>query len=63
MAKEKRATEILNVNLAGIESSLTVAMSLIGEDHPAHKILKGGIERCDTMRDAIITVQFHAAQI
>jgi hypothetical protein len=63
MAKEKKATEILNVNLAGIESSLTVAVSLLSDDHPARKILQGGLERCETMRDALITVQFHASQI
>lgn len=63
MSKEKRATEILNVNLAGIESSFTVAMSLIGEEHPAYKVLKGATERFDAMRDALITVQFYAAKI
>ena len=62
--KDKRATEILNVELAGIESALTVAHSLLGKaDHPAKGILSAAMERCEKARDALLTIQFHAAQI
>ncbi len=62
-AREKRATEELNVALAGISSALTVAKTFIGEDHPAASILASGAEYCEAARDALITIQFHSSKI
>jgi hypothetical protein len=64
MAKDKRATEKLNVELAGIDSALTVIKSLIANDkHPATKVVDAALERCAAARDALLTIQFHSAQI
>lgn len=62
-AKEKRATEKLNVALAGIESALTVMLSGTTEDTMNYRVIKGGLERCEEARDALLTIQFHTAQI
>lgn len=61
--KEKKATEILNVELAAIDSCLTVALTFASEDSPIAKILKDAQARCEAARDALLTIQFHAAQI
>lgn len=63
MAKEKRATEKLNVALSGISAALTVAKTLLDEGHPAIKVLDEGKEYCEKARDALLTIQFNSAQI
>ena len=64
MSKNTRATEKLNVQLAGIESAFTVIKSLLADPgHPAIKIIDTALERCGDARDALITIQFHSAQI
>lgn len=61
--KDKRATEHLNVALVGIESALSISLSLIGEDHQAYKTLSTAREYCEEARDALLTIQFHSVQI
>jgi hypothetical protein len=62
--KDKRATDKLNVELSGIDSALTILKSLLGEsDSPARKMVDQALERCEAARDALLTIQFHSAQI
>lgn len=62
--KERKATEILNVEMAAVDSAITVALSLIADPmHPASKVLTAAQERAEAARDALLTIQFHAAQI
>ncbi|GAC1587771.1 MAG: hypothetical protein NVS3B5_21110 [Sphingomicrobium sp.] len=63
MTKTKKATDQLNVALAGISSALTVAKTFLGPDHPALDVLNKGAEYCEEARDALLTIQFHAAQL
>jgi hypothetical protein len=63
--KTKRATEILNVELAGIDSALTVLKSLlnVSADSPAGKVIEGALGRCEAARETLIDIRFHAGQI
>jgi hypothetical protein len=62
--KEKRATEILNVQLAVIRSALTVIKSSLGNsEHPAQGIIDTALERCSEACDALATIQFHSSKI
>ena len=63
MTKDKRATDQLNVALAGISSAVTVARNFIDKDNPAQNTLAKAIEYCDEARDAMITIQFHSSKI
>ena len=61
--KDRRATESLNVELAGIDSALTVIKSMLGDDHPAIRTIDTALERCESARQALISIQFHSQQI
>ena len=63
MSKERRATEKLNVELAAIDSALTVIKSLTTPNHPAIKVIDTALQRCEGARDALLTIQFHSMQI
>lgn len=60
--KDKRATDQLNVALAGIDSCLAV-MSSAKLDPVGENCVKKAREYCEEARDALLTIQFHAAQI
>jgi hypothetical protein len=60
--KEKTATELLNVAIAGIESCITVAAAADHDPGTEHA-LKKAREYCEEARDALITIQFHIRQI
>jgi hypothetical protein len=62
--KDKRATDQLNVALSGIDSALTVMLSVTGnDDGPMKRLIEAAREHCGEARDALITIQFHSAQI
>jgi ribosomal silencing factor RsfS len=62
MAKDKKATEILNLELTEISAALAVVLPML-EGHQVYKILEEQRERVESARDALLTIQFHARQI
>lgn len=66
MAKEKRATEKLNVAIARLESNLTVLKTALGSDGekpPLKGLLAGADEAVEEIREHFLTIQFHLAQL
>ncbi len=62
--KERRATEILNVELAGIDSAIGIALSLEAKDGAAiERLLKEAQKHCEAARRAMMTIQSAAALI
>lgn len=61
--KDRKATEQINISLSAIESGLAVLESLMGDDAPAKKLTGDMKSRCEELRDALVTIQFYAAQI
>lgn len=64
MAKQKRATEQLNVSLSGLESALTIIETFAGDnDGPLKQTIKTAKEYAEEMRGHLLTIQSHIAQI
>jgi hypothetical protein len=62
MAREKTATEQLNISLSALESILTVMGTMAGDDGPLPKLIAGAVERAEEIRSHLLTIQFHLGQ-
>lgn len=63
MAKDRTATEKLNVALAGLDSALTIIQTLNDGQEPLAKTIEKAREYAEEVREHLLTIQFHAAQI
>lgn len=64
MRKERKPTEVLNVELAGIDALLLGLSMLENSDGLKRKqFIEEARKRCEVARDALVTIQFHVQQI
>lgn len=63
MARQKRATDELNIALSGVEAALATIETFPDLSPKVKQALTVGKGYCEQARQALLTIQFHAAQI
>ena len=63
IVKQKRATELLNIELSRISAALAVAESFTEQNGAAGKAMKQARDACSKAFDHLQTISLHASMI